>query len=55
MGGLKIISGLQIQPAWDQGVKYFLCVDIFTKYAWVKSLTDKESKTVLDGFTKIVN
>ena len=28
---------------------------MFTKDAWVKSLTDKKSKTVLNGFIDIVN
>ena len=43
-------------PSINNGVKYSLCmIDVFTKYAWVKSLTDKKSKTFLDGFTEIVN
>ena len=38
------------------GIKYLLCVtDVFTKYAWVKSLKDKKAKTVFQGFIKIVN
>ena len=38
------------------GVKYLLCVtDVFTKYAWVKSLKDKKAKTVFQGFIEIVN
>ena len=38
------------------GVKYLLCViDVFTKYAWVKPLTDKKANTVLKGFIAIVN
>ena len=38
------------------GVKYLLCViDVFTKYAWIKTLKDKKAKTVLHGFTNIVN
>ena len=40
----------------NRGVKYLLCViDVFTKYAWVKSLKDKKGKTVLNAFTEIVN
>ena len=43
-------------PSINNGVKYSLCIiDVFTKYAWVKSLTDKKYKTFLDGFTEIVN
>ena len=37
-------------------MKFLLCViDVFTKYAWVKPLKDKKAKTVLHGFTEIVN
>ena len=40
----------------NQGVKYLLCgIDVFTKYAWVKPLTDEKAKTVLNGFIGIVN
>ena len=40
----------------NKNVKYLLFViDIFTKYAWVKSLKDKTSKTVLNAFIEIVN
>ena len=32
----------------NKNVKYSLCViDVFTKYAWVKTLNDKKGKTVL--------
>ena len=33
----------------------FLCIYVFTKYTWVKPFTDQKAKTVLNGFTKIVN
>ena len=37
-------------------VNYLLYViDVFTKYAWIKSLKDKKSKTALNAFMKIVN
>ena len=40
----------------NRGVKYLLCViDVFTKYAGVKPLKNKKAKTVLNGFTEIVN
>ena len=29
-------------------------IDVFTKYAWVKSLKDKEAETVLNDFIKII-
>ena len=38
------------------GVKYLLCViDVFTKYALVKPLKDKNAETVFHGFIEIVN
>ena len=30
-------------------------IDVFTKYAWVKPLKDKNCKTILNAFIKIVN
>ena len=30
-------------------------IDVFIKHAWVKTLKDKKSKTVLYGFIEIVN
>ena len=39
----------------DWGIKYLFCmIDVFTKYAWVKSLKDKEAETVLNDFIKII-
>ena len=38
------------------GVKYLFCViDVFCKYACVKTFKDKKTKTVLNGFVEIVN
>ena len=40
----------------NKNVKYLLCViDFFTKYAWVKPLKDKNTKTVLNALIEIVN
>ena len=40
----------------NRNVKYLLCViDVSTKYAWVKSLKVKKSKTVLNASIEIVN
>ena len=40
----------------NKNVKYLLCViDVLTKYAQVKPLSDKKVKTVLDTFIEIVN
>ena len=36
--------------------KYLLCViDVFTKFAWSKSLKGKKDKTVLNAFIEILN
>ena len=40
----------------NENVKYLLCViDVFTKYAWVKTLKDKTGKAVLNAFIEIVD
>ena len=40
----------------NENVKYLLCVmDVFTKYTWVKPLTDKKGKRDLNAFIKIVH
>ena len=40
----------------NKNVKYLLCaIDVFNKYAWVKSLKDKNGKTVLNAFIEIVD
>ena len=36
-------------------ITYFCLRDVFTKYAWVKPLTNKKAKTVLHGLIEIVN
>ena len=39
-----------------KNVKYLLCVrDVFTKYAWVKPLKEKNGKTVLNASIAIEN
>ena len=40
----------------NKNVKCLLsAIDVFPKYAWVKALKDKNGKTVLNAFIKIVN
>ena len=39
----------------SQAVKYLLCViDVLIKYAWMKPLKDKKSKTRVHGFIEIL-
>ena len=41
---------------FNRGIQYLSCViHVFTKYAWVKPLTNKKAKVALDGFIRIVN
>ena len=40
----------------NRNLKYLLCfIDVFTKYAWVKTLKDKKGNTVLNSFIEIIN
>ena len=40
----------------NKSVKYSLCaIDVFTKYAWFKTLKDNKGKTVLNAFMEILN
>ena len=40
----------------NENVKYLLyAIDYFTKYAWVKTLKDKNGKPVLNVFIDILN
>ena len=40
----------------NKNVKYLLYViDVFTKYAWIKTLKEKKSRAILNYFMEIVN
>ena len=40
----------------NKNFKYLLCaIDVFTTFAWVKSLKDKKYKAVLNAFIEILN
>ena len=42
--------------SFNDSVKYVLNVtSVFNKYRWVKSLTDKKAKTVIDALVGMVN
>ena len=50
------LDGMRSLSCKNKIVKYLLYViDVFIKYAWVKSLKDKKRKTALNAFMKIVN
>ena len=49
------LADLESLSAKNKNVKYLLrVIDIFTKYAWVKPLTEKKGKTVPIAFIEIV-
>ena len=40
----------------NRDVEYVICVvDVFIKYAWVKTLKNRKAKTVINGFIEMVN
>ena len=50
------LAEMESLPSKNRNVEYLLCViDVFTKYAGIKSLEDKKGKTVLIEFNEIVN
>ena len=50
------LSEMESLPSENQNVSYLLCVrDVFTKYACVKHLKDKNGNTALNAFVEIVD
>ena len=50
------LAEIQSLSSKNKIAKYLLYViDIFTKYAWVRTLRDKRGKTVLSAFIETVN
>ena len=40
----------------NRDVEYLICVvDVFIKYAWVKTLKNRKAKTVINGFIEMEN
>ena len=59
-GNIRVADLAEIRSlsSFTCGLKYLLCViDVFTKHAWAKSLTNRKTKTVFDTkfFIDIVN
>ena len=45
---------MQTFSKWNKGVKYLLMViDVFSKYGWIKTMTDKKTETVNKAFDEI--
>ena len=47
---------MQLISKFNKGFRYLLCViDIFSKYAWVVPLRDKEGGSIIDYFQRILD
>ena len=49
------LADMKSLSSHNKNVEYLSCVDVFTRYTWVKSLKDKKGKTVYNACIKIVN
>ena len=49
------LADMQLISKFNKGFRFLLCViDIFTKYAWVVSLKDKEGVSIVNAFQNIL-
>ena len=47
---------MQLINRFNKGSRFVLCViDLFSKYAWVAPLKDKEGITIVNTFKKVLN
>ena len=45
------LADMQLLSRYDKGIRFLLCViDIFSKYAWVVPLKDKEGVSIVQHF-----
>ena len=50
------LAGMQLINNFNKGFRFLLCViDIFSKYAWVVPLKDKNDISINNGFQKILD
>ena len=50
------LTDMQLKSKFNKGIIFLLCVpDIFSKYAWVIPLKDKEGITITNAFQKEFN
>ena len=50
------LADTQLISKFNKGIRFLLClIDFFSKYAWVISLKDKKSVTIVNAFQKILN
>ena len=49
------LADMQLLSKYNKGIRFLLCViDIFSKYAWVVSLTDKKGINIVKAFQIIL-
>ena len=47
---MKLIS------KFNKGIRFLLCIiDIFTKYAWIVPLKDKNDENIINAFQKVLS
>ena len=47
---------MQLISKFNKGFRFLLCViDIFSKYAWVVPLKDKNGVSIVNAFQKVLN
>ena len=47
---------MQSLSKFNKGVKYLLCaIDLFSNYAWVIPIKDKEGTSIVNAFQKIIS
>ena len=46
---------MQLKSKCNEGIRFLLCVDIQSRYAWVSPLKDKKSITITIAFQKILD
>ena len=50
------LADMQSLRKYNKEIKYLLCaIDLFSKYAWVAPLKNKQSSTVINAFQKIIS
>ena len=50
------LADMQSLRKYNKEIKYLLCaIDLFSKYAWVVPLKNKQSSTVINAFQKIIS
>ena len=50
------LADMQLSSKFNKGFRFFFCaIDIFSKYAWVIPLKDKNGISIVNAFQKILN